>query len=184
MPARTTTPLDPFATLGMARGFALDEAVLHRRHLELSLRWHPDRFALRPAEERLRAEDEMARLNQAYEVLRDPVRRADALLALEGSPGAGGTDATSSPEFLMEMMEMKEEAAAAAGDRARLQELLCGLNVRLAGELARIGQALDPLPGEPAARAARLAEARARLTRVAYLRRTREGIERSLLPTA
>ncbi|MBC8329080.1 MAG: Fe-S protein assembly co-chaperone HscB [Planctomycetes bacterium] len=177
---------DPFALLGLPRGFRLDETELHRRHLELSLRWHPDRFVLRPAAERLQAEDEMARLNQAYGLLRDPARRAEALLALRGAPAGEGTDATSSPEFLMEMMELKEEAAEAAAerDRARLQELLCGLNVKLAQEVEELGGALDELPGDPVEAATGVAAARARLTEIAYLRKTRETLERALIPRA
>ncbi len=180
---------DPFALLGLPRSFRLDEQALHRKHLELSLRWHPDRYVLRPEPERLQAEDEMARLNEAYERLRDPVQRAEQLLALRGAPAAEGTDATSSPTFLMEMMELKEEAAEAAAerDRARLQELLCALNVKLDEEVERLGAALDILPAEPATAAsdpAPVQAARARLTEIAYLRKTRDQLERALIPGA
>ena len=165
---------DPFALLGLPRRFRLDPAELHRRHLELSLKWHPDRFVMRPDEERLRAEDEMARLNEAYDQLRDPARRAEALMELRGHPASEGTDATSSPAFLMEMMELKEQAAEAAAerDRARLQELLCALNVKLAEEVEDLGAGIDALPEQPEGAAAE----------IAYLRKTRETLERALIP--
>ncbi|RMH03551.1 MAG: Fe-S protein assembly co-chaperone HscB [Planctomycetota bacterium] len=175
---------DPFALLGLPRRFALDEDELHRRHLELSLRHHPDRFVLRPEEERLQAEDEMARLNEAYEILRDPVRRAEALLALRGLPAAEGTDQTSDPEFLMEMMELKEQAAEAAAerDRPRLMELLCRINVKLDEEIAALGAAVDRLGAEDGPESTAAAAARAHLTEIAYLRSTRDLLERALIP--
>jgi molecular chaperone HscB len=178
------SPPDAFDLLGLPRAFRLDEKALHRRHLELSLQWHPDRFVLGTDEERVAAEDQMARLNEAYDLLRDPARRAELLLALRGCPVADGTDATSSPAFLMEMMELKEEAAEAAAerDRARLQELLCSLNVKISEEIDDLGRTLDALPEAAPAEAPPVAAARARLTEIAYLRKTRDQIERALIP--
>ena len=78
--------LDPFLLLNLPRGFDLDDCVLRGALIKASLRWHPDRFALAPEEERQEAELHMAELNQAYSMLVDPLQRAETLLALAGFP--------------------------------------------------------------------------------------------------
>ena len=117
---------DPFLLLNLPRGFDLDDCVLRGALIKASLRWHPDRFALASAQERQRAEAKMAELNEAYAQLRDPLRRAEILLSLAGFPLGEGSDHTSSPEFLLEMMEWKEQAAAVEkGCDPEQQQLFC-----------------------------------------------------------
>ena len=77
-------------------------------------------------------------INEAWRVLRDPIRRAEALLALRGVPiGEGPGGPTADPAFLMDMLEQREalaearrtkdveavrRMAAAIGERARSVE--------------------------------------------------------------
>lgn len=64
---------DPYRILGIARDATPEE--IKRRWRELAREHHPDRAAGDvPEQERLTAR--MARINAAYDVLRDPVRRA------------------------------------------------------------------------------------------------------------
>ena len=69
---------DPYRILGVSRDASGEE--IKRRWRELAREHHPDRAAGdQPEQERLTAR--MARINAAYDVLRDPIRRArhDAL---------------------------------------------------------------------------------------------------------
>src|SRR5687767_12186297 len=75
---------DPFATLGLPRSFAVDADALERRYRALQRKLHPDRFALKPAAERRASLERATAVNEAYRVVKDPVRRAEALLALAG----------------------------------------------------------------------------------------------------
>ena len=169
--------LDPFLLLNLPRGFDLDDCVLRGALIKASLRWHPDRFALAPEEERQEAEVHMAKLNQAYSMLVDPLQRAETLLALAGFPLGEGTDHTSSPEFLMEMMELKEEADGLqrGGDaegvgrmRTKIQEDL-QRRVKQLTTAFRAWAKADYCPGT-------LTPLRAKLTEAIYLQRTLAGL--------
>jgi molecular chaperone HscB len=108
LPAST----DLFQVLGLPRRFAIDAADLERRFRERSRQFHPDRFAQAAAAERRVSLDRSTALNDAYRVLRDPVRRAAYLLRLHGlsvdGEGGAGAKASLPPDFLEEIMELRE----------------------------------------------------------------------------
>jgi molecular chaperone HscB len=79
----------------------LDAAELERNYLARSREVHPDFTGNDPASLR-----ESAALNEAYATLRDPFRRAEYLLTVEGGPSA--TEVKQMPaEFLEEMLELR-----------------------------------------------------------------------------
>jgi molecular chaperone HscB len=114
---------DHFTRLGLAKGFDIDAAELDRRYFALQRNLHPDRFARRSARERALAESQSATLNQGYETLRDPLRRAGYLLELAGRRSAAVHAATvEDEELLTEAMENRE-ALMEAEDSAAIDEL-------------------------------------------------------------
>lgn len=126
-PPRAT---DYFAYLGLPRTFSLDAERLSEILRERSRTLHPDRFARAEARERSLSLQHTTFLNDAVRTLRDPQRRAEYLLGLNGLK-AGANDrerAKVEPAFLMEMMERREELAdaRAAGDAAKLAEIGAG----------------------------------------------------------
>lgn len=76
--------VDHYRTLQVTRD--ADPAVIERAYKALSLKWHPDTA---PPSRRTEATEQMKRINEAYAVLRDPVRRRsyDATLPAEGAEG-------------------------------------------------------------------------------------------------
>jgi molecular chaperone HscB len=98
-------PRDHFARLGLAPGFDVDAADLQRRYVALQRQLHPDRFATRPAAERALALARASDLNQAYEMLKAPLERAEYLLTLKGGRAGHTVD---DPAMLMEAMELRE----------------------------------------------------------------------------
>jgi molecular chaperone HscB len=100
--------MDHFARLGLPAALELEPASLDRAYFALQRRWHPDRFANRPADERARASAEAAALNDAYRTLKVPLSRAVYLAELKGVvlPGDGKT--IDDPDLLMEAMEARE----------------------------------------------------------------------------
>jgi curved DNA-binding protein len=64
---------DYYKVLGVERGASAEE--IKRAYRALALRWHPDRHGQSEAE-RSHAEAEFKRVNEAYEVLSDPEKRA------------------------------------------------------------------------------------------------------------
>lgn len=116
--------IDHFGRLGLRRSFAIDPADLDRQYFGLQRRLHPDRFATRSAKERALSQQQATAINEAYETLKDPLKRAAYLLRLAGRvvdiDQAGTVD---DPALLMEAMEMRE-ALADATTLAELNELM------------------------------------------------------------
>ena len=101
--------MDPFATLGIARAFDVDLAAVEKVHRELSRALHPDRYVGASPSERRASLAKAVEVNEAWRVVRDPIRRAVALLALSGVEVGEGRDAAkAAPAFLMDMLEQRE----------------------------------------------------------------------------
>ncbi|MBS1815301.1 MAG: Fe-S protein assembly co-chaperone HscB [Acidobacteria bacterium] len=62
----------------------LDTAALEKQFYKLSREYHPDRFASKSVEEQNKATEMSSLLNDAYRTLKDPIRRTEYLLELEG----------------------------------------------------------------------------------------------------
>lgn len=106
--------VDHFARLGLARGFEVNVAELDRQYFDFQRRLHPDRFANRTARERALSQSQAVAFNEAYETLKDPLRRAAYLLRLCGHALEIDSAATiTDPALLMEAMEMREALAQA-----------------------------------------------------------------------
>ena len=75
---------------------------------DLSRQLHPDRFMQKPEAERLRALDMSSALNDAYRTLKDPVKRAQYLLTLEGFDIGEQRSKDVPPELLEEVFELNE----------------------------------------------------------------------------
>ena len=116
---------DPFATFGLTPAFELDLSELERRHRELSRALHPDRYAGRGSSERRQALGKAIEVNETWRRLKNPVKRAEALLERLGLGVAEGQEPKPPPEFLMEVLERREELAEArrAADVRRVEEL-------------------------------------------------------------
>ncbi len=104
---------DPFDLFDVDPAYDLDLGVLERRHRDLSRALHPDRYAGRPADERRQALGKSIEVNDAWRVLRDPVRRAEALLTRLGALVQESQSPPTDQELLMEIMDLREELSAA-----------------------------------------------------------------------
>ena len=101
--------LDRFRRLGIEPDFDIDLDLIEKRYLGFQRAIHPDRFASKPAKERALAQAQSVALNEAYETLKDPLRRAAYLLSLKGIDASVSKDETvRDPELLMEAMEARE----------------------------------------------------------------------------
>lgn len=108
--------VDHFARLGLERGFDIDHDHLEKQYLGFQRVLHPDRFAGKPAKERAIAESQAVALNEAYETLDDPLKRAQYLLRLAGIISEGTIDKTVADQaLLMEAMEKREALSEAEG---------------------------------------------------------------------
>jgi molecular chaperone HscB len=124
--------MDPFATLGLAPAFDIDLTAAERVHRDLSRALHPDRYLGASATERRAALARAVEVNEAWRILRDPIRRAEALLALRGVVVREGREPKADPEFLMEMLEQREalSEARAARDLGAVRTLAAAVEAR------------------------------------------------------
>src|SRR5712671_2780645 len=121
-PAPAKERADKFAILGLAPSF--DEPPgLDERFRTLSRKLHPDRFARATPQERRYSLEQTTLLNDAYKTIKDPVRRAEHLLALRGIKG----DPKMSPEFLEQTLEDRERLLEAKMSGAPLDPLAKGV---------------------------------------------------------
>jgi molecular chaperone HscB len=121
--------MDPFAMLGAQRRFDLDLGALEKTHREVSRALHPDKFAGAAPSERRAALEKAASVNEAWRILRDPIRRAEALFELEGLAVGETNEPKPSPAFLMEMLEEREALAEARAAKDLEKVRKAGANV-------------------------------------------------------
>jgi molecular chaperone HscB len=77
-------PVDYFTFFGFPRKLNLDTAALEKEFYALSRKLHPDVFGQADTQERTWSLEQSSMLNDAYRTLKDPIRRTEYLLRLEG----------------------------------------------------------------------------------------------------
>jgi molecular chaperone HscB len=102
---------DYFTCLGFPRRLTIDPQKLETKFYELSRAFHPDFYQNKSETEQAISLSNAATLNTAYRTLRDPIQRAEYLLAIEA--GAVKEIRTSPPadlfEEILELQETLEE---------------------------------------------------------------------------
>lgn len=111
-----------FELFGLEPGYVIDSTRLASRYRELQRVVHPDRFAGSSDREKRLSMQGSTLVNEAYQVLRDPVARGRYLLELLGvDPDSAGKQ--QDPGFLMQQMELREQLESAT----RLEDPLTGI---------------------------------------------------------
>jgi molecular chaperone HscB len=77
-------PVDYFTFFGFPRKLNMDTAALEKEFYALSRRLHPDVFGQAGDQERAWSLEQSSMLNDAYRTLKDPIKRTEYLLRLEG----------------------------------------------------------------------------------------------------
>jgi molecular chaperone HscB len=77
-------PVDYFTFFGFPRKLNLDTAQLEREFYDLSRKLHPDLYARAQEQEQQWSLEQSSQLNDAYRTLKDPIKRTQYLLRLEG----------------------------------------------------------------------------------------------------
>lgn len=101
--------MNHFELFGLPSQFQLDGSLLSSQFRELQKKFHPDNFATASERDRLLAVQKAAEINDAYQVLKNPISRAEYMLAENGVEIRGEQQTMQDPMFLMEQMELREE---------------------------------------------------------------------------
>jgi len=107
-----------FALFGLAERFHQDRAAIDARWKELQREAHPDRFAAQGAAAQRVAMQWSVRINEAYQRLKDPLKRAAYLCELRGAPINAESNTAMPARFLMEQMEWRESLEEAESEAA------------------------------------------------------------------
>lgn len=106
---------DDFTLFGLPQRYAIDRGDLDERWRALQGQVHPDRFAAEGASSQRLAMQWTLRVNEAYQRLKDPLKRAAYLCDLRGAPLEAEKNTQMPASFLMQQMEWREALDDAAG---------------------------------------------------------------------
>jgi molecular chaperone HscB len=97
-----------FELFGLAPQFAQDRASIDACWKDLQRQAHPDRFAAQGAAAQRVAMQWSVRINEAYQRLKDPLRRAAYLCELQGAAVNAENNTAMPAEFLLQQMAWRE----------------------------------------------------------------------------
>lgn len=97
-----------FELFGIPMQFAQDRVQLDARWKELQREAHPDKFAAQGAAAQRVAMQWSVRINEAYQRLKNPLKRASYLCELHGAPINAENNTAMPSDFLMQQMEWRE----------------------------------------------------------------------------
>jgi molecular chaperone HscB len=97
-----------FELFGLPVAFALDRSQLDLQWKSLQREAHPDRFASEGAAAQRIAMQWSVRINEAYNRLKDPLKRAAYLCELNGAAVNAENNTSMPPAFLIQQMEWRE----------------------------------------------------------------------------
>ena len=157
-----------FELFKFSPAFDIDTALLAERYRELQRAVHPDKFANDTDQQKLLSVQRTAQVNDGFQTLKDPIRRAEHMLSLRGIELSHETTTVKDTGFLMQQMEWREaledgrnehnETALLALDQeiaaeqqnlfAELSQAFATQQTEQAGQLVRQGRFLNKLRQE------------------------------------
>jgi molecular chaperone HscB len=143
-----------FVLFGLPEQFEVDGDTLDHAYRTVQAQVHPDRFAAAGDAQKRVAMQWATRANEAYQTLRDPLKRAIYMLHLRGIDVGAENNTAMEPAFLMQQMEWREAIEDAVGAKnvdaldALAGELRDDERVRLAKLAALIGSGSNQAAAE------------------------------------
>jgi len=131
-----------FQLFGIPEQYALSTADLDTKWKALQREAHPDKFAAQGATAQRLAMQWSVRINEAYQRLKDPLKRAAYLCELRGAPINAENNTAMPAAFLMQQIEWREAADEATSD-GQIETLLAEVSALKKNLLAQCGFALD-----------------------------------------
>ncbi|MFJ9449812.1 MULTISPECIES: Fe-S protein assembly co-chaperone HscB [unclassified Herbaspirillum] len=134
-----------FALFQLPQRFAVDLAALEKAYHGVQNQAHPDKFAHATGAEKRVAMQWATRANEAYQTLKNPLKRATYLCELNGVDLETESNTAMPTAFLMQQMEWREELddARAGKNIDALEQLDGALRGAKKDAVARIETLLD-----------------------------------------
>ena len=137
--------VDYFTLFDLPRAQSLDMERLEQRFRSIQSQVHPDKHAHAADADRRLAMQWATRVNEAFQTLKSPGKRARYLLQLLGHDAQIESNTAMPVEFLMSQMELREAvmAARSAADETALEEVRLHLLAEIKGEYERLAGLID-----------------------------------------
>lgn len=131
-----------FELFGLAQKFSQDRAAIDARWKELQREAHPDKFAAQGASAQRVAMQWSVRINEAYQRLKDPLKRASYLCELNGVAVNAENNTAMPASFLMQQIEWRE-ALDEAKTAENIHQIALQTNEFMREQLLKTEQAID-----------------------------------------
>lgn len=173
---------DDFTLFGLPPRFTLDRAQLDTAWRRLQAATHPDRFASEGAAAQRLAMQWTVRVNEAYQRLKDPVRRAAQLCQQRGAAVDADSNTAMPAGFLLQQLQWREalEEATALPEVLALQQAVEAAEAERLAALARLLDEPAAAPVEAAGTAPAPQQAAQQVRALMFMNRFRQDIERRL----
>lgn len=135
-----------YELFALPQAYAVDVNELTERYRQLQRSVHPDKFADASDRDRRLSVQQASLINEAYQTLKDPLKRARYLLQLAGAEMDDESNTVMDTEFLMQQMALREELAevrGAADPLAALDAFNREIASRLNHMRAELGELFD-----------------------------------------
>ena len=119
-----------------------NRTVLDTKWKELQREAHPDKFAAQGAAAQRVAMQWSVRINEAYQRLKDPLKRASYLCELHGAPINAENNTAMPTDFLMQQMEWRE-ALDGADTVEKIDQIAAQANKYGREQLSKIEHLID-----------------------------------------
>jgi molecular chaperone HscB len=97
-----------YEIFSLPASWQIDRTALDSRYRQLQREFHPDRYAAKGDVEKRLAVQTTSLINQAYDTLKSPLKRAQYMLELKGINADQESHITSDMSFLMKQIEFRE----------------------------------------------------------------------------
>jgi len=136
---------DHFTLFGLPRVQAIDLNSLENCFRALQAKVHPDKHAHAADSDRRLSMQWATRINEAFQTLKSPGKRARYLLQLLGHDPQIESNTAMPVEFLMSQMELREAVmeARSAADEEALEAVRLGLLNEIKVEYERLAELID-----------------------------------------
>ena len=131
-----------FELFDVPEQFAQNRMVLDARWKQLQREAHPDKFAAQGAAAQRVAMQWSVRINEAYQRLKEPLRRASYLCELNGAPINPETNTAMPSAFLVQQMTWRE-ALDEAETIEEMNEIAVMSQKKMDEQLSKVEQFLD-----------------------------------------
>ena len=129
--------IDYFSLLGLPRSFDIDLDALEKAYITNQQKYHPDTQQGLNACEKLKLMQQSVLINEAYQILKNPLKRAAYMLGCLHKE-----ETINDPDLLEEVFDLQEEAGSLSS-KEDIKNFLEKINLDLQKTFASLGKSLN-----------------------------------------